>query len=108
MSEDKEIIYRELQAFLVGDTRFEIGAIKLPNTEPILKFAGAAYRKIQGSAKRLMQPKWKIVIVDEDGREHGFGLETWNKLTSQEDREAKVKRAVAREREKLKKQGILA
>lgn len=69
-----------MDAWLVGDLRLKIGAITLTTGDTIEDFAKAAYRMASGSLKRLMQPKWKIEVIEPSGVSHGFGLEKWNKL----------------------------
>lgn len=80
---------KTLLAYLDGDMRMAIGPITLKAADPIEKFAQAAYRQAQGSLKRLMQPKWRVVIVDERGQEHGFGLDKWNKLVDGREEETR-------------------
>lgn len=63
-----------------GNQSFDIGEIRLLETDPVDRFAQVAFRTIAGSAKRLMPQDWQIVVRDENGVNSTFPLTKWVKL----------------------------
>lgn len=70
------------EAFLVSDdgVRLSLGKFELDEDCTVEQFANAAYMANRGSLKKLMVPKYRIILEGPDGQQDSFGLDHWIKL----------------------------
>ena len=81
----KNSIERTRKVKLVANdgTTLPVGDFTLTEIEPGPtndQFADAAFKSARASLSKLMIPQYRLVVIEPNGGEQGYGLERWVKL----------------------------
>ena len=85
----KNRIERTRKVVLVANdgTTLPVGDFTLTEIEPGPtndQFADHAFKSARASLSKLMVPQYRLVVIEPNGSQQGYGLERWVKLTDGE------------------------